>query len=364
MAESLFSQTVLGFSTAKETTYGTNPVTASLFTPMVTRARAFPVPQTEKTDDRGVIGRGSAMYPSYQRSGFAVPTAFEITDVAQVSTAVYLVKRFMGKDGVAPSNVETTIAYKHTFKEQDPTTEGLQLPSSSWIYSLNEYDFLLPGGVGSTMQFSQQGTADPMLTMSIVTSGNAKNISEDYPAFGTLAVPPQDNYMYGASSAMQFTDATPTVVSLTTPTHKLRSTTFSVNNSLDTTDTRAGMPQIDTDEPRRGWYRDFLFFGDRQVSAEFTMGMDSSYTLKSAEELNTAFTLWTWDMFGDMIPTTAASNKYSIKIVIPKFNIRAPAVGEANAMSTKTFTLFPLVHVAYYGVYSIEMVNGISATID
>ena len=78
--ESLTSQTVIAFSTAPESTYGTNAVTAAGFTPMVTTVRELPVTDSEKIDDRGVIGRGNAMYPTFQRSGFRNPTGFELSD--------------------------------------------------------------------------------------------------------------------------------------------------------------------------------------------------------------------------------------------------------------------------------------------
>ncbi len=93
------------------------------------------------------------------------------------------------------------------------------------------------------------------------------------------------------------------------------------------------------------------------------MGMDGDFAQKNAEELNLIYTNWTWEMLGDLIPTTAASNKYSFKVIIPKFNLRTPSAGEANNKSTKTFTVFPLVHGAYYGVYSIEIINGVSTAI-
>lgn len=363
MAESLTSQTVIGFSTAPEASYGTNPVTAGLYTPMVTRARDLPVPDSDRADDRGVIGRGNAMYPSFQRSGFRQPTSFEITDMVQVGTLAPLIRRFCGAAGVAPVLVEAAIAFRHTFTEADPDTAGLQLPSSSFVYQNNEYDYLHPGTVGSALQVSQNGVADPSFSLQLVGSGQARRISEDYPGFGTLAVPSEEPYMYGASSAMQYTDELSATISLTTPTHKLRSQSFSVNNALITDDTRQGMPQLDAAEPRRGWYRNFLHFGDREVSAEFTMGMDGDYSLKDAEELNTAYTNWTWTMKGDLIPTTAASNRYEMKIVIPKFYLRSPRTGEENVKRTKTFTVFPVIHGGGYGVYNIEVVNGVSGTI-
>jgi hypothetical protein len=169
--------------------------------------------------------------------------------------------------------------------------------------------------------------------------------------------------MYGTDSACQYTDDLSATKNLTTPTHKLRSLTFSANNNLDTTDTRAGMPPVDDTEPRRGWYRDFLHFGDREISAEFTMGMDGDYDLKDAEELNSIYTNFIWTMNGDVIPTSA-NHRYQMEITIPKFNIRTPAVGEANNKSTKSFTIFPLVHASTYGVYEMAMVNGVATLIE
>jgi hypothetical protein len=337
MAESQFSQTVMAYSTAVESTYGTHPVLANLYTPTVTRSRAVPLPQTEKTDDRGVIGKGDDEDPSYQRSGFSIPSAFELSDIVQVGSVLPLIRRYMGAVAGVPSTVEATIAFRHAFFLMNRITSGLQLPSSSFVYSLNEFDYIHTGCVGSTLQFAQQGTADPTYTLGLVGSGRGVRISQIAPPFGSLAVPGDQPYMYGASSAMQYVDDSAATISLTTPSHKLRSMTFSANNNLDTGDTRAGMPQNDANEPRRGWYRDFLHIGDRDVSMEWTMGMDSDYTLKDAEELN---------------------------VQIAKFNLRSPAVGEAsNNKSTKAFTVFPLKHAGYYGRWKLEAVNGVATAI-
>ncbi len=362
--ESLVTQTALAYSTAPESAYGVNPVIAADYTSFLTRAAEQPVPDTEKTDDRGDIGRGNAMYPSTQRTGFAIPTSFDITNIVDVGSLQPLVRRYMGKTSAAPSVVEASIAFKHILREADPDVEGLQLPSTSFVYQNNEFDYLLPGGVGSTFQVAQAGTQDPNFTLGIVTSGNRKRISEDYPAFGSLGVPSIPPRMYGTSSNVQFTDDVAATVNLTTPEHKLRGETFTANNALITDDTRQGMPQIDTTEPRLGWYRDFLHYGDREQGAEFTTGMDGDYSLKSAQELNLIYTNWTWTMRGDKIPTTATNNKYEFKIIIPKFYLRLPRSGNEGAKKTKTFTIFPVVHAAYYGLYSIEIVNGIATAVN
>ncbi len=363
MAESLETQTVIAFSTAVEAAYGTNPVTAGLYTSIVTRVRERPTPDQEKTDDRGVIGRGNAMYPSFQRSGFTIPTSFEISDVVQAGTMAPLLRRYLGATAAAPAVVEAAVAFRHTFYEQNPDTAGLQLPSSSFVYMNNEFDYLLPGGVGSTFQCSQAGTADPNFTLSIVTNGLGKRISVDYPAFGALAVPGDVPYMYGTSSSIQYTDDLAATISLTNPDHKLRSETFSANNALILDDTRQGMPQVDTNEPKRGWYRDFLHFGDREITFEFTMGMDGDYAMKNAHELNLVYTNLRWTMKGDRIPTALVTNKYEVAIVIPKFYIRSPRQGGENQKTTKTFTAFPVTHAGHYGVWRAEIVNGVSAAI-
>ncbi len=362
MSESLTSQTILGYSTSPESTYGTYPVLASNFTPMVTRVRELPLPDSEKTDDRGVIGRGDAMYPQFQRSGFRVPTAFSLSDIAQVGALAPLLRRYTGKPGASPTTVEAGIAFLHKFYEINPTTEGLQLPSSSWIYSNNEYDHLLSGGCGSTLEFAQTGTADPTFTLAMICSGFSKRISA-ISGFGSLAVPGVDPYMYGPMSGAIYTDDSSATINLTTPTHKLRTLQFTANNNLITGDTRMGMPPVDATQPKIGWYRDFLHFGDRDISAVFTMGMDGDYSLMTAEQLNTNYTNFTWTMTGDFIPTTATSSQYYLKVIIPKFTLRAPTSGEDNVKKTKGFTIFPLINATHYGVYHLELQNGVSTTI-
>jgi len=363
MAESLTSQTVISISNTPEAVYGIIDAaidTAAEHTSMVTRSREHPVTETEKFDDRGVVGRGNTMYPSFQRSGFTVPVALEFTDVVQVGAGFCkLLRRYMGATAGVPTVVEAAVAWKHTFGELNPTTGGLQLPSSAIVYNNNEYDFIHRGVVGSTLQIQQQGTADPYYTMALASSGMADRLSITYPAFGTLAIPPLAPYMYGASSSAQYTDNLSATISLTTPTHKMRALTFNANNALITDDTRMGMPQVDATEPKRGWYRDFLHFGDREVSLEWTMGMDGDYSLKTAEELNTEYTNFIWQMNGDKL---SATNKNYMKIIVPKFTLRNPRTGEENMKRTKTFTTFPLVN-AGYGVYTVEIQNNISTAI-
>lgn len=360
-SESLVSQTVIGYSTAPESVYGTNPVTAATFTPMVTRARTLPVPDSAKTDDRGVVGRGNAMYPTYQRSGFRVPTAMEFTDTVQVSSIAPLIRRYMGKVAAAPTVTEAATAFLHKFYELDPDIGGLQLPSSSILYQNNEYDFIHTGVVGSTLAVQQQGVTDPTYTLAAVGNGNAKRVSV-LGGFGSIAVPAQDQYVYGPSSDCVYTNDLATTINLTTPSHKLRMLQFSANNHLMTSDERMGMPAVDPTVPRIGWYRDFLHFGDREVSASFTTGMDGDYTLLSAQQLNSNYTNFTWSMYGDFIGASIL-NRYMMQIIIPKFNLRTPVTAEDNAKMTKGFTIFPLVNATHYGLYHIELLNGIATAI-
>jgi hypothetical protein len=363
MAESLQSQTVIGFSTAPESGYGVNPVLASAFTPMVVTAGGGedqPLPESEKSDDRGRTGRGNAMYPSFQRSGFRLPTSFTLADTVQAGTLAPLVRRFMGATSGVPTEVTPLLYFHHIFYELNPDT-NLQLPSTSVIYQNNEYDYMHRGCVGSTLQVSQTGANDPTFSLGMTGAGVAERVSL-IGGFGSLAIPPKDPYMYGASTAIGYTNDSAVGVSLTTPSHKWRGGNFNANNALITDDTRAGMPQADATEPRRGWYRDFLHFGDREISADFTMSMDGDYSLKNAEELNLEYTDFSWVMKGDIVPTL--TEKYTVRIVIPKFNLRTPRTGTATGnKKTKTFTIFPLIHAGHYGVYRFEFVNGVSTAI-
>jgi hypothetical protein len=197
----------------------------------------------------------------------------------------------------------------------------------------------------------------------MVMSGNAKRISVDYPSFGSLPAYVTDPYMYGPDSGAVYTDDASATVNLTTPSHKVRDLQFSANNHLVLDDTRMGMPAINASDPRDGWYRDFLHFGDREVSGNFTTGMDSTYALMTAAQRNLSYTNFTWTMKGDPIPSTASNNRYQFAIVIPKFTLRTPGTGEASNKMTKSFVMFPLVNGTHYGLYHLELQNGVSSAI-
>lgn len=365
MADSLLSQTGIAYSTAPETIYNTFYALASDYKSIVTRARSFPLPSSEKGDDMGVIGRGSkSMYPSYQLTGFLDPTVIEIQDKVNVGSFATLLRRFMGKPEVVGDIlvVEATKAWKHFFYEQDPDALGRQLPSTSMVYRNNGADFVYGGLVGSTLQIQQAGVADPMFTMQLVGSGLHTRIRDIAPTFGSLAEPAAENYMLGAESRVQYTD--PQATRSLTSTRRLKSISFSANNNIDTGDLRAGAPRVNgTGCPGDGWYRDFLLMGDKTATAEFRVTMDDDMREFTAAKKDTVITSFEWEMRGYCVPTSASNTQYANKLSIGKCFFRTPRGGEDNNTLIKDITVFPVLNASYWGVYKFEVTNGQSAVI-
>jgi len=360
MAESTLSQTAIAFSTLPETVYNTMFVLAANYTSIVTRARAFPLPSNDKGDDMGVIGRGSkSMYPSLQTSGFLSPVAIEIQDKVNVGSFVNLLTRFMGKPELVGDIqvVETTIAKRHHYYEQDPDVLTRQLPASDIVYRNNGSDFVYGGMCGSSLQLQQTGVADPMYTIQEVGSGLYQRIRDISPAFGTLTDPASENWMLGPESRVLYTD--PSATRTITANRRMKSISFTANNNLDTNDLRAGASRVNgTACPGSGWYRDFLLMGDKTATVEFRVTTDDNMFEWFSAQKDELITNFTWDMRGYCIPTTAANNQYMVTVKIAKSYFRTPRGGDDNNTLIQDITVFPVINPTYWGVYKFEVVNG------
>lgn len=366
MADSLLQQTVIAYSKLPEVSYNGIYVLASDYNAIVTRARSFPLPSTEKGDDTGVIGGGSkSMYPSYQTTGFLEPIVIEIQDRVNVGSFVTFLRRFEGKPELLADVqvVEATKAWRHHYYEQDPAALGRQLPSTSMVYRNNGADFVYGGTVGSTLQLQQAGVADPMFTLQQVGSGYHQRIRDIAPAFGTVAEPAAENYGLGAESRVQYTD--PVATRSLTSTRRLKSIGFSASNNLDTGDLRAGAPRVNgVGCPGQGWYRDFLNMGNKTASAEFRVAIDDNMREWTAAQNDTVLTSFEWDMRGYCVPTTATATQYSVKLSIGKCHFRTPRGGEDNNTLIKDLTVFPVLNASYWGVYKFEVTNGQAGIVD
>lgn len=366
MAQSRMSQTVIAFSTAPEDEFadvGDLISSAADFTPVVTKARILPVPDQEKITDEGVVGNQQAG-ATYTRNGFAIPLGFEFSDTVNVTSFPKILRRWLGTPVADQgySAYETNKAGIHTLYELDPQ-DSLQLPSTAWVYKNNGFDFLDLGVLGSTLQLTQAGAGDPQFVFGMLSSGRHKIIEEFEVAFGSLGLPAAQRYCYGAKSSLIFTDNVGTR-NFTTPAHKLRSFSFNANNNLIPDDTRAGMPQVDPDDPALGWYRDFLLKGDTDSSGEFSFDLESDRRDFENARRNRALTSLEWLMVSDPVPAVTTPKDYSVKLTVPKFNLRTPRADEAGLLMAQTYGIFPLINSSFYGKFSFEIVDAVLAKYD
>jgi hypothetical protein len=326
------------------------------------------LPENSKSDDTGVTGRGSSgMYPSYSENEVMQPTGIELSYTVNVNSFLLKLRRFMGKEMVSGDVTvqEAAIAWRKKMYELDPEVDR-QLPSSSIVYRNNGADFVHGGCVGSTLNVNQTGSQDPQYTMAFLNGGNFKQIRDiTSPAFGSLPGVAAENRMKGAETRAQYTDDIGTL-SLVTPARRLRSISFSANNNLDVEDERAGLPRIgDVACPNKGWYKDYLNFGDRQISAEMRVMLDYDMREWNAVISNKDITNFTWDMKGYCIPTTATNTQFGLSLIIPYCGFRAPRGGEDGGKMVKDVSVFPMLPASptHYGVYRFEAVTATNALI-
>lgn len=363
MADSLISETLLAFSTAPESAYNTNPVTASLFTSYLTRSRGFYVPSNEATNDLGAIGGGST-YPTIVRNNFREATQIQVQDKVNVNTFAVQLRRLLGAADPTPAGpdiIEASKAFRHTFKEMDPAN-GRQLPSTSYISINNGADFIFCGCVGNSVTISQTGVEDPTFDMSMNASGLTKDISVVYPSFGTLSAPAARSEMYGADTQCSYTDSAGTL-SLTAA-RRLRSFSWAHNNNLDTGDRRPGASAINAACPTDGWYLDYLLRTDTTESVTMRINHDGNLREHALAMSKTPVTNLFFLLRGDCIPTTTADNRYSVRIKVPKCYFSNPRPVDDNNNAALDIDIIPVVDgSSYKGASIIEVVNGVATAI-
>lgn len=363
MPDSYLSQTSIAISTAPEATFGVPSDDAADYRSVLTRARILPLPDIRKSDDTGLIGRGSSsMYPSYQENEVMMPVGIEINYTVNVDSFLIKLRRFMGKDMVSGDVTvsEASHVWKKIMYELDPDVSR-QLPSTSIVYRNGGADFIHGGCVGSTLNISQQGSQDPQYTMSFLNGGNYIRISEIDPGpFGTLAAVPAENRLKGAETRAQYTDNIGTL-NLVTPNRRLRSISWTANNNLDVDDERAGLPRVgDVACPNKGWYKDYLLFGDRQASGEMRVMLDDDLREWSAVIENKAITNWKFQMKGYCIAASTTNLQNGLDIVVPYCGFRSPRGGDDAGKSIVDIGVFPMLPAVptHYGVWRAEATVG------
>lgn len=368
MADSYISQTAIGLSTQSEEDFGVfYEDAASDYTKILTRARIIPLPDIRKSDDTGVTGRGSSsMYATYTENEVMNPIGIEVQYTVNVNSFLKMLRRYMGATMVSGdvTVIEALKAWRKKFYELDPDVSR-QLPSSSIVYRNGGADFVHGGCVGSTLNVSQGGSADPQFAMAFMNGGNYERI-RNIVGFGNLPAMAKENRMKGAETRVQYTDPNGTV-NLVTPNRRIRSISFSGNNNLDTEDERAGLPRVgDTVCPDAGWYKDYLLFGDRSISAEMRLMIDDDMREWDNVMKNRDITNFKWDMKGYCIPNTTAHDQYGVSLIIPFSGFRSPRGNEDSNKAVKDITVFPMIPESptHYGVYRFEAVTDNSTVID
>lgn len=364
MSDSYGSQTAIALSKLPETGFGIPYVDAAAdYDSILTRARTLPMPDIRKSDDIGVVGRGSSsMYASYTENEVMNPIGIEIQYTVNVNSFLKKLRRFMGKTMVSGDVTveEASIAWRKKMYELDPDVSR-QLPPSSIVYKNNGADFIHSGCIGSTLNIAQTGSQDPQYTMAFLNGGNYMRTRDvASPGFGVLPAVAAENRLKGAETRVEYTDPAGTL-SLVTPARRLKSISFNANNNLDVEDERAGLPRIGaTACPDRGWYKDYLLFGDRQIGAEMRVMLDDNMREWDAVMRNRDITSFKWQMKGYCIPTSITNTQYGLDLIIPFCGFRNPRGNEDAGKMVQDIAIFPMLPASptHYGVYRFEAIVG------
>ena len=364
MGKSLTSDTKLAISSAPEASYNGMVLVASGFTPLVTGSNVLPVPDSDKSDDRGVIGNQQEG-ARVQRSGFTQPPTWENSGVVNVGTFAMQARRFFGAADPTPAGadiIEAGVAFRHKIRKlPNNTVAGRQLPSSTWAYINNGLDYVYGGAVGNTLQIQQTAANDPTFTIGYIASGKNRRIRDiSGPVFGTLGAPTVQDEMRGAESQLEFNDGTPRQP---TSARRLKQITLNVNNVLNSGDRAAGASR-NVSTVIGDWILDELLHGDRdQDGAEMIITLDDDMAEFHAAKNNTIITNFTFRMRGYFIPTTAASHQFAVEVIFTNCYFRGTRFNDQNGDACLAITVFPVISDVVYGITIMNVINNNPAAI-
>jgi hypothetical protein len=361
--DSTLTQTTLAYSTDTEASPNTVPQVAAEYTTYETLARILPIPNAEKQSDEQRIGGGAASaYPTFQRNRVLEPQAIDMSDIVNAERFPTQFRQHLGAvEEIASIEVlEALKAWRHNFFKMNFDVSGRTPETRTFIVKNNGAYFAYGGGVSGTLQIQQNGIDDPRFTNGIVTTGYYEDIAL-VGGFGTLSVPTRDPLkdMLGAETALSYNDGV-----LRSLQGRWKSFNFNSNNNVDTGDLRAGLSRVNAAVcPTRGWYRNYLNWGDETISLEFRVAHDSLMLEWNAAQLNTVLTSFDIFMKGSCIPTTVGNIQYSVKVSVGKCYFRNVRGGDDNNLAVLDIGVFPVRNGSYFGVWKGEVVNGMSGVI-
>lgn len=349
---------IASISTTVEASYNALVETSANHRGIRTRGRGFPVPDQEKSDDRGTIGNQSEL-PTTQRSGFIIPPTMEITETISTDLTLLYARRLLG-GADAVSVVEAAVAHQHLIGMLgNYTAAGRQLPSSSMAYVIGGAEFLYGGCVMDSMRIDATGVTDPTFALGIVASGLYKRVSSIDPAL-VIPKPTAQDYMLGAKSRLLFNDGT--ARELTVSPQRLLSFTFNYGNAHDTAKRRVGDPQLDPLNDNLGWYVNRMTHGDRLPTAEMQVALDQNMSEWSAAHNNTVITDFKWRAQGSFIGASVL-NRHTFEVWFDKCFFRSTRGVDANGDAALNIGIMPVEPNGTFGDTKIRVVNGIATPV-
>jgi hypothetical protein len=352
---------------APNTGAGGVPPNTNNWTGAKTTGRGFPFPSKEKMDDRGKAGTGRE-FQTEQRSGYVNPPTMEIVEELNTDLSFMLARRAVGGPDTVGAPLEAALAYPHMVGMQDADgPAGRQLPSFDVVYSLGGADFVYGGCVVDTFQIEQTRSAVPQMTCGLVGSGLFYRIRDMIVANRpSVPRPAYQHYMLGAESSIEFTDDTGATKVLTDPEQRVLMFRATLNNNIDTGDTRMGDPRLDPTSTKKGWIRNRLLHGDRDVTAEMTLTLDDELEEWAIANDDVPLTMFKYISRGHYIrvgATTSALHQWQFEWRMPACYFRDPRFTDEGGTAAVGLTIFPVEPDASYGLVEIHCVNEIATAI-
>lgn len=352
MAEFLSQDILMGLSKLPETALNTIFTTAGDFETLTTQTPQVLIPQMEKSNNANRVGLGSE-FPTLFCNKYWVPPEIAIQDVVDTYNGGRLALRAVG--GTVTDSVSGTTGFLHTAAMLPPAS-GRQLPASDLLASLGGAKYIYGGLVVDRFRLSQQRADDVQYEAALVGTGFWQTLG--FTPAAAAAIPCSQ----GNSVEIKWTKdvaGTPTVITVTSTSCRVRSWFVELNNNLKRNDRCAGDPyRVSATDPCDAAYVRKLLRGPRTAAAQVVMTLDETLGEVNDVYCNTQVTNLTFTVFGNVIGAGPA--RHTLEIVIPVAQMAAVTPTDDDGDAVIQLDFAPMRDPVTGGAMRVNVINDLA----
>jgi hypothetical protein len=239
-----------------------------------------------------------------------------------------------------------------------PGSSGLELPYFTVLDDIpgSGADFLHAGCVVDQMTMSQEGNNPIQMAFQIIGTGKHRS------PHAVTSLPSLTSFAcLKANAVLEYTDATPTLVDLTTGC-RVRSWSISLANNHAPQDSRCigDLTQDVNDYTASGGASDAAYLskiehGDRTVTASITLELDSTLAEQVQMAENETLTNVTFGAVGAELDGAGPTYE-TLKLIIPSATFSSVVQVDSNGKAAVTLTFQPI--TGGTSILTAEVVNG------